>query len=122
MSLVEAEVRNDADPDCWEIFRVPERFDAIKALKEIVNDTKSRDLRTVTHREFPRGNLRNFPPTRHATYKVSQQPQADRGTFRLDEDCRRHAHCGRELVEWFFMLTAAAYNLIRIPKILAAAG
>jgi hypothetical protein len=29
---------------------------------------------------------------------------------------------GRELVEWFFMLTAAAYNLIRIPKILAAAG
>jgi len=24
------------------------------------------------------------------------------------------------LVEWFFVLTAAAYNLIRIPKILAA--
>jgi hypothetical protein len=26
------------------------------------------------------------------------------------------------LVEWFFVLTAAAYNLIRIPKILAATG
>jgi hypothetical protein len=24
------------------------------------------------------------------------------------------------LVQWFFVLTAAAYNLIRIPKILAA--
>jgi hypothetical protein len=24
------------------------------------------------------------------------------------------------LVEWFFVLTATAYNLIRIPKILAA--
>jgi hypothetical protein len=27
---------------------------------------------------------------------------------------------GRGLVEWFFVLTATAYNLIRIPKILAA--
>jgi hypothetical protein len=26
------------------------------------------------------------------------------------------------LVEWFFVLTAAAYNLIRIPKLLAAAA
>jgi hypothetical protein len=29
---------------------------------------------------------------------------------------------GRGLVEWFFVLTATAYNLIRIPKILAATG
>jgi DDE family transposase len=33
---------------------------------------------------------------------------------------RKTRHCGRDLVEWFFVLTAAAYNLIRIPKILAA--
>jgi len=33
---------------------------------------------------------------------------------------RKTPHCGRVLVEWFFVLTAAAYNLIRIPKILAA--
>jgi hypothetical protein len=30
--------------------------------------------------------------------------------------------CRHELVEWFFVLAAAAYNLIRIPKILDAAG
>jgi hypothetical protein len=35
---------------------------------------------------------------------------------------RKTRHGGRELVEWFFILTAAAYNLLRIPKILAAAG
>jgi hypothetical protein len=29
-------------------------------------------------------------------------------------------HCGRDLVEWFFVLTATAYNLVRIPKIIAA--
>jgi hypothetical protein len=29
-------------------------------------------------------------------------------------------HRGRPLVAWFFTLTAAAYNLIRIPKLLAA--
>jgi hypothetical protein len=29
-------------------------------------------------------------------------------------------HRGRPLVEWFFVLTAAASNLIRIPKLLAA--
>ena len=29
---------------------------------------------------------------------------------------------GHRLVEWFFVLTAAAYNVIRIPKLLAAAS
>ena len=33
---------------------------------------------------------------------------------------RKTRHRGRSLVEWFFVLTAAAYNLIRIPKLLAA--
>ena len=35
---------------------------------------------------------------------------------------RKTRHRGRKLVEWFFVLTAAAYNLVRIPKILAVAG
>jgi len=26
------------------------------------------------------------------------------------------------LVEWFFVLTATAYNLVRIPKLMAATG
>jgi hypothetical protein len=33
---------------------------------------------------------------------------------------RKTRHRGRALVEWFFVLTATAYNLIRIPKILTA--
>lgn len=28
-------------------------------------------------------------------------------------------HCGRGLVEWFFVLITAAYNFVRIPKMLA---
>ena len=33
---------------------------------------------------------------------------------------RKTRHRGRPLVQWLFVLTAAAYNLIRIPKLLAA--
>jgi hypothetical protein len=33
---------------------------------------------------------------------------------------RKTRHRGRALVEWFFVLTATAYNLIRIPKIFTA--
>jgi hypothetical protein len=32
----------------------------------------------------------------------------------------RNAHTGR--VGWMFTLTAAAYNLVRLPKLLAAAA
>ena len=35
---------------------------------------------------------------------------------------RKTRHSGRELVDWFFFLTAAAHNLVGIPKILAATG
>jgi Transposase DDE domain len=35
---------------------------------------------------------------------------------------RKTRHRGRGLVAWFFVLTAATYNLIRIPKLLAAAA
>jgi hypothetical protein len=35
-------------------------------------------------------------------------------------DDQRPLSWRRALVEWFFVLTATAYNLIRIPKILAA--
>jgi hypothetical protein len=33
---------------------------------------------------------------------------------------RKTRHRGRGLVEWFFMLSATGYNLVRITKILAA--
>jgi hypothetical protein len=35
---------------------------------------------------------------------------------------RKTRHQGRDKVRWTFTLTAAAYNLIRLPKLLAAAS
>jgi len=64
--------------------------------------------------------------TRHPGYAVSQQKRKQIeepfGWFKTTGGLRKTRHCGRALVEWFFMLTAAAYNLIRIPKLLAATG
>jgi hypothetical protein len=34
---------------------------------------------------------------------------------------RKTRYRGNSLVEWFFMLTATAYNLVRIPNVVAAA-
>ena len=51
-------------------------------------------------------------------------PQADRGGVRLDQGdrpARQTRHRGLERVGWQFTLAAAAYNLIRLPKLLAAA-
>jgi len=64
--------------------------------------------------------------TRHPGYAVSQQKrkriEEPFGWFKTIGGLRKTRHRGRALVEWFFMLTAAAYNLIRIPKLLAATG
>jgi hypothetical protein len=34
---------------------------------------------------------------------------------------RKTRHKGTDRVGWFFTLTAAAYNLVRLPKLMAAA-
>jgi transposase len=63
--------------------------------------------------------------TRHPGYAVSQrkrkQIEEPFGWIKTTGGLRKTRHRGRRLVEWFFVLTAAAYNLIRIPKLLAAA-
>jgi hypothetical protein len=62
--------------------------------------------------------------TRHRGYAVSQQKrkriEEPFGWMKTIGIMRKTRHRGRALVEWFFVLTATAYNLIRIPKILAA--
>jgi hypothetical protein len=64
--------------------------------------------------------------TRHAGYRISTIERK-----RIEEPfcwmktvggMRKAKHRGRGLVEWFFVLSATAYNLVRIPKILAATG
>jgi transposase len=64
--------------------------------------------------------------TRHSGYAVSQTKrkriEEPFGWMKTVGVMRKTRHRGRKLVEWFFVLTAAAYNLTRIRKILAAAG
>jgi hypothetical protein len=64
--------------------------------------------------------------TRHPGYRIStikrKQIEEAFGWMKTVGGLRKTRHCGRDLVEWFFVLTATAYNLVRIPKILNAAG
>jgi len=64
--------------------------------------------------------------TRHPGYAISQvkrkRIEECFGWIKTVGGLRKPRHRGRALVDWFFTLTAAAYNLIRIPKILAATG
>ena len=66
------------------------------------------------------------PHTRHPGYAISQikrkRIEEPFGWMKTIGVLRKTRHRGRALVEWLFVLTAAAYNLIRIPKLLAAAG
>jgi transposase len=64
--------------------------------------------------------------TRHAGYRVSvvkrKRIEEPFGWMKTVGGLRKTRHRGRNLVEWFFVLTATAYNLVRIPKLLAATG
>lgn len=64
--------------------------------------------------------------TRHPGYRLSsikrKRIEEPFGWIKTIGGLRKTRHRGRGLVEWFFVLTAAAYNLVRIPKILAATG
>ena len=64
--------------------------------------------------------------TRHPGYLISQikrkRIEECFGWMKTVAPLRKTRHRGRRLVEWFFVLTAAAYNLVRIPKLLAAAA
>jgi transposase len=64
--------------------------------------------------------------TRHPGYAVSQRRrkciEECFGWIKTIGGLRKTRHCGRALVEWLFVLTAAAYNLVRIRKLLAATG
>jgi transposase len=64
--------------------------------------------------------------TRHPGYAISQierkRIEECFGWIKTVGGLRKTRHRGRALVDWFFTLTAAAYNLIRIPKILAETG
>ena len=62
--------------------------------------------------------------TRHPGYRIStikrKRIEEPFGWMKTVGGLRKTRHRGRGLVEWFFVLTATAYNLIRFPKLLAA--
>jgi hypothetical protein len=64
--------------------------------------------------------------TRHPGYRISmvkrKQIEEPFGWMKTVGGLRKTRHRGRDLVEWFFVLTATAYNLVRIPRILADTG
>ena len=64
--------------------------------------------------------------TRHPGYRVStikrKRIEEPFGWMKTVGGLRKTRHCGRRLVEWFLILTATAYNLVRIPKLMAATG
>ena len=64
--------------------------------------------------------------TRHPGYRIStikrKLIEEPFGWIKTIGGLRKTRHCGQALVEWFFVLTAAAYNLVRIPKLLTATG
>ena len=64
----------------------------------------------------------HHPPPRLCAQPA--HPQADRGGVRLDQDGGRPAEDqlrGLARVDWAFTFAAAAYNLVRLPKLLAEA-
>jgi transposase len=64
--------------------------------------------------------------TRHPGYAVSlrvrKRIEEIFGWIKTVGGLRKTRHRGTALVGWMFTLTAAAYNVVRIPKLLAAAG
>jgi hypothetical protein len=63
--------------------------------------------------------------TRHPGYGLSQKIRKRiEEVFGWAKTCgtmRKTRHRGRQRVGWSFTLTAAAYHLVRLPKLLAAA-
>jgi Transposase DDE domain len=64
--------------------------------------------------------------TRHPGYRIStmkrKRIEEPFGWIKTVGGLRKTRHRGCGLVEWFFVLTATAYNLVRISKMLAATG
>jgi transposase len=88
-----------------------------------------RELRCTPHvsqNDTNRRSAIDARTTRHPGYRIStikrKQIEEPFGWIKTVGGLRKTRHCGRKLVEWFFVLTAAAYNLVRIPKLLAATG
>ena len=90
---------------------------------------KMRDLGVTPHVAQNTKNRRSAidgRTTRHAGYKTSQRKRKRIeevfGWVKSAAGLRKTRHQGTARVGWMFTLTAAAYNLVRLPKLLGAPG
>lgn len=89
---------------------------------------KLRDIKVTPHVAQNTSHRRSAidgRTTRHPGYAVSQRIrkriEEAFGWMKTCGGIRKTRHCGNERVGWTFTLTAAACNLVRLPKLLAAA-
>lgn len=80
----------------------------------------------VSQNNATRSSAIDARTTRHPGYRIStikrKRIEEPFGWMKTVGGLRKTRHRGRDLVEWFFIITASAYNLIRIPKLLVAMG
>ena len=78
----------------------------------------------VSQNDTSRRSAIDARTTRHPGYRIStikrKRIEEPFGWIKTVGGLRKTRHRGRDVVGWFFTMTASAYNLIRIPKILAA--
>jgi len=93
--------------------------------EDFVNELRS--LNVTPHvAAKARGSALDRRTTRHAGYaaslRVRKRIEEAFGWLKGAAGFARTRHRGRHRVGWQFTLTMAAYNLVRLPKLLAAAG
>ncbi len=91
---------------------------------EFVGDLRDRNVTPhVAQNTSGRRSAIDGRTTRHGGYTVSQRIRKRIeevfGWTKASAEFRKTRHRGLDRVGWFFTLTVAAYNLVRLPKILA---
>jgi transposase len=95
--------------------------------KDFVADLRSRDVTPhITQNDKGRRSAIDGRTTRHPGYAISQRKRKRIeevfGWIKSSAGLRKTRHCGTARVGWIFTLNAAAYNLVRLPKLLGAAA
>jgi transposase len=95
--------------------------------KDFVADLRSKDATPhVTQNDKGRRSAIDCRTTRHRGYAISQRKRKRIeevfGWIKSSAGLRKTRHCGTARVGWIFTLNAAAYNLVRLPKLLGAAA
>jgi len=93
--------------------------------KDFVADLRSKGATLhVAQNNKERRSAIDGRTTRHPGYTISQRKRKRIeevfGWMKSAAEFRKTRHRGTERVGWMFTLNASAYNLIRLPKLLAA--